>query len=175
VTTDINSNNCFNTSCNRFCFFWTDTCDKAIQVCVDRCPPEKWECVEKTPAQTPKPTNKSNPPPTSNPIWINICTIGNEILLDNQCTCAIPSFLALGESGDKLTPSKTNCSEEPVDSGKCGSFADIDVSYDYNTKSVAEQIENEVVMDINSSTETMIAFLRSGMGLQQRDISPFAG
>jgi hypothetical protein len=55
--------------------------------------------------------------------------------------------------------SKTHCSEEPVDAGKCGRFAGIDVSHDYNTKSVAEQIENEVVMDINSSTETMIAFL----------------
>jgi hypothetical protein len=29
-------------------------------------------------------------------------------------------------------------------------------------------------MDINSSTETMIAFLQNGMGIQQRDISPFA-
>jgi hypothetical protein len=55
--------------------------------------------------------------------------------------------------------SETHCFEEPVDSGKCGSFADINVSYDYNTKYVAEQTENEAVMDINSSTETMIAFL----------------
>jgi hypothetical protein len=55
--------------------------------------------------------------------------------------------------------SKTHCSGEPVDVGKCGSFTGIDVSYDYNTKSVAEEIENEIVMDINSSTETMIAFL----------------
>jgi hypothetical protein len=55
--------------------------------------------------------------------------------------------------------SKTQCSEETVDAGKCGSFAGIDISNDYNTKYVAEQIENKVVMDINSSTETMIAFL----------------
>jgi hypothetical protein len=69
--------------------------------------------------------------------------------------------------------SKTHCSEVVIDGGKCAPFAGTDVSYDDIAKSVAKQIENEVFMDINSPSETMIAFLQNGMGLQQRDINPF--
>jgi Hint module/Calcium-binding EGF domain len=50
------------------CNLGTHNCDAATQVCLDRRPPEKWECVERTPAPTPKPTRPPTPPPTVAPI-----------------------------------------------------------------------------------------------------------
>jgi hypothetical protein len=44
------------------CKLGTHNCDEVTQVCVDRRPPEKWECVERTPAPTPRPTRKPTNP-----------------------------------------------------------------------------------------------------------------
>jgi Calcium-binding EGF domain/EB module len=38
------------------CRIGEHNCDEASQVCLDRRPPKKWECIEKTQAPTPKPT-----------------------------------------------------------------------------------------------------------------------
>jgi EB module/Calcium-binding EGF domain len=56
---DISGRSCKQTN---ECQLRTNNCDEATQVCVDRCPPEKWECVGKTPAPTPEPTPKPVPP-----------------------------------------------------------------------------------------------------------------
>jgi hypothetical protein len=74
------------------CNLGTDSCDRASEVCVDRPPPLKWECVEVTPSPTPKPSPKPMPPPTSpptnNPIRTANCE-GNLIILDaNECECS---------------------------------------------------------------------------------------
>jgi Calcium-binding EGF domain/EB module len=37
------------------CITGSHDCDDATQVCLDRRPPEKWECIEQTPATTPTP------------------------------------------------------------------------------------------------------------------------
>jgi Calcium-binding EGF domain/EB module len=58
------------------CSLGTDSCDKATQMCVDRRPPEKWECAERTPAPTPKPTPKPTPstdPPTMQQVALHSC------------------------------------------------------------------------------------------------------
>ena len=41
-----------------------NNCDAETQVCIDRPPPKKWECVERTPAPTPVPTPGPTPGPT---------------------------------------------------------------------------------------------------------------
>ena len=53
-------------------------------------------------------------------------------------------------------------------------FEGVDVDYNDSTTSVASQIEEEVITNINTATESLVTFLRNGMGIQQSDISPFA-
>ena len=48
------------------------------------------------------------------------------------------------------------------------------MDYDNHSKSVAEQIEEEVITDINETTKIMITFLITGMKLDSTELSPFA-
>jgi Calcium-binding EGF domain/EB module len=67
------------------CKLGTDSCDKASKVCVDRRPPEKWECVEKTPSPTLMPTPKPTPSPIV--VIILLCNTGPYELKENECEC----------------------------------------------------------------------------------------
>jgi Calcium-binding EGF domain/EB module len=49
------------------CKLGTHDCDEATQVCIDRRPPKKWVCVERTPSPTTKPTRVPTHPPVSPP------------------------------------------------------------------------------------------------------------
>ena len=53
------SNECLTPSMNN--------CDDETQVCLDRPPPKKWDCVPRTPAPTPLPTPAPTPAPTLSP------------------------------------------------------------------------------------------------------------
>jgi Calcium-binding EGF domain/EB module len=71
------------------CKLGTHNCSGETHVCVDRRPPEKWECVEKTPSPTPKPSPQPTPPPTVIPT-VNCGSISSPVLKtikDDECTC----------------------------------------------------------------------------------------
>jgi hypothetical protein len=59
------------------CRLGTHNCNETTQVCVDRRPPEKWECVERTPAPTLKPTRMPTSPPTPSPTQTPVCFSGD--------------------------------------------------------------------------------------------------
>jgi Calcium-binding EGF domain len=84
----------------------THNCDTETQVCLDRPPPEKWQCVERTPAPTPPPT----------PFCVNDKTGDNQ---DSGCTDLLPYCVAeLGKGGNSCA----FCINDQIDSGDTGCF-----------------------------------------------------
>jgi Calcium-binding EGF domain len=88
------------------CKLGTHNCDAATQACVDRRPPEKWECVEKTPAPTPKPspkpTPKQTPMPTEAPLICDLSIKGEPIIRADQCLCFVSQQMMLDFSEQLL-------------------------------------------------------------------------
>jgi Calcium-binding EGF domain len=119
---DIPGRNCQQTN---ECQLRTHNCDEATQVCVDRRPPEKWECVERTPAPTPKPTPKPVTTPTLIPARTKTCYFGGTwsdmispvtFTLTSECVCESSIILGLGKPCFKiaasfftLVPNETTC------------------------------------------------------------------
>jgi hypothetical protein len=95
------------------CLTGEHDCDGDTEVCIDKRPPEKWECVERTPAPTKKPTKKPaqipKPTQTSNICYdyIPLCeeNCANDILttpVPGGIGCFCGYFLSGIQCGDKI-------------------------------------------------------------------------
>jgi hypothetical protein len=82
--------------------------------------------------------------------------------------CTINSFLS--QITQELRANNANVSNQSDESG----FGGVDVDYNHPFQSVSEQIETDVLKDINTATQFMVAFLHEGLNVTKEAISPFA-
>jgi Calcium-binding EGF domain/EB module len=99
------------------CKIGTHNCDEATQVCLDRRPPQKWECVQRTPAPTSNPTPKPISPPTTElvpltpqieKVLCNNALTGEKVISLSQCLCQVTNSAANNYDRDQTCFLKTN-------------------------------------------------------------------